>query len=155
MLASIEPPYLVPYVLNSYAESSFTRIVATNQTYATWIAKQTCLSSTFCSKRQQRWRRFKMTFLVIVTQRTDDIWHQNEIRSKENETLNLHIVKMMSTVKRGIFFVLTSMLLSVRTAKSIRGNPVIKCNSGPRYNGQLQHWDIIQLFERRAHPSGA
>jgi len=32
-----------------------------------------------------------MTFLVIVTQRTDDIWHQNEIRSKENETLNLHI----------------------------------------------------------------
>ena len=80
-----------------------------------------------------------MTFLVIVTQRTDDIWHQNEIRSKENETLNLHITKMMSTVKRGIFFVLTSMLLSVRTAKSIRGNPVIKCNSGPRYNGQLQH----------------
>jgi len=80
-----------------------------------------------------------MTFVVIVTQRTDDIWHQNEKRSKENETLNLHIVKMMSTLKRGIFFVLTSMLLSVLTAKSIRGNPVIKCNSGPRYNGQLQH----------------
>jgi len=32
-----------------------------------------------------------MTFLVIVAQRTDDIWHQNEKRSKKNETLNRHI----------------------------------------------------------------
>ena len=71
VLASIEPPYLVPYVLNSYAESSFTRIVATNHTHATWIAKQTCLASTFCSKKS-------LVSWFMVASRSDRVrcaWH--------------------------------------------------------------------------------
>ena len=37
------------------------------------------------------WRRSERHFLVIVTQRVDDIWHPKETRSEENKMFNHRI----------------------------------------------------------------
>ena len=50
-------------------------------------------SSLFVELYQGRsWRSFERHFLVIVTQRIDDIWHLKETRSGENKMFN-HLIR--------------------------------------------------------------